>query len=54
MLVERIFPVGVARQDEVMQAAEQAQRRIPFRIRPDDLGGDRIVGVAPAELCVQR
>ena len=54
MLGERILPVGLPCQDEVVEAAEQAQRRVPVWVGPDDLGGDRIVCVAPAQLRVQR
>jgi hypothetical protein len=54
MLDQRIVPVRLPSQDEVVEASEQAQRRVPVRIGPDDLRGDRIVRVAPTELGIQR
>jgi hypothetical protein len=54
MRLDRVVPRRSAGQNEEVQPAEQPQRRVPGRLVADDRGDRRIVGIAPAELLVER
>ncbi len=53
VLLERIVPGRFAAEHEVVQPAEQPQRRVPRRLRPHELGRHRVFGPRPQKLDVE-
>jgi hypothetical protein len=57
VLLERrvdVIPGGAAAQNERMERAEQAKRRVPGRVRTDERVDERIVREAEAEPRIER